>query len=284
MTKLDVAGILIKIKADDGCEYRKLKPFFSNSDETADLSIDIFGCDEIKNNVGEPAVNGDIRWECGSEGSKDVSLYIYENNSDEIAFRIDARESWDYARAYFSRKYYDGKYAITGPVGDILFRNRILYHSGMVIHASAIEWEGKGIIFSAPSGMGKSTQAGLWRKYKKAKVLNDDRSAIRLIKNRPYVYGIPWNVSSSKVINASAPLFSVIVLEQSEENKICRLSKQEALLRLMPRCFLPYYQKGLMDIALNNLEKIIITTPVYLLSCKPDREAVELVCECLKLS
>ncbi|WP_370839368.1 hypothetical protein [Intestinibacter bartlettii] len=33
----------------------------------------------------------------------------------------------------------------------------------------------KGILFSAPSGTGKSTQADLWEKYENAEIINGDR-------------------------------------------------------------------------------------------------------------
>lgn len=284
MMKFDIAGILISVEADDEGEYKRLKSFYSNSCRAADIIVDIFGCEEIKDSTGNSSANEGIRWERGSKDGKNISLYLYKHNSDEVAFKLDTHENWDCAHLYYNKKYFDGKYAFTGPVGEILFRNRILFHSGIVIHASAIEWNGRGIIFTAPSGTGKSTQANLWKKYKKAKVLNGDRPAIRVIEHQPYVYGTPWSGSSPEFVNAAVPLFAVIILEQSKDNKIYRLSKEEALLRLMPRCFLPYYHENLMNLALNNLEEIIVTTPVYLLSCRPDREAVELVYECLKSS
>ena len=41
--------------------------------------------------------------------------------------------------------------------------SRILLHQGgLILHASYIIWNDRGILFTAPSGTGKSTQAGLW--------------------------------------------------------------------------------------------------------------------------
>ncbi len=41
------------------------------------------------------------------------------------------------------------------------FYMKLLKHQGFMIHASAVEKEGKAYLFSAPSGTGKSTHAGL---------------------------------------------------------------------------------------------------------------------------
>jgi hypothetical protein len=113
-------------------------------------------------------------------------------------------------------------------------------------------------------------------------MLNDDCPAIRVSDGQPFVYGTPWSGSSNIFINSKVPILAVVLLEQAPENTIRQLSNHEAVNKLMPRCFLPYYDSRLMDMAINTLEKIISAVPVYLLKCRPDREAVELVHQCVK--
>ena len=45
----------------------------------------------------------------------------------------------------------------------------------LLMHASAVSWNGQGLVFTAPSGTGKTTQAELWARYKGAKILNGDK-------------------------------------------------------------------------------------------------------------
>jgi lipid II:glycine glycyltransferase (peptidoglycan interpeptide bridge formation enzyme) len=59
------------------------------------------------------------------------------------------------------------------------------------------------------------------------------------------------------------------------------LSVTDAISYLMPRCFLAYHDQKLMNLAIDNLERIISAVPIYLFGCRPDREAVELVHRCL---
>ena len=39
---------------------------------------------------------------------------------------------------------------------------KLLQRSAVILHASYIDWDGSAILFTGPSGTGKSTQAELW--------------------------------------------------------------------------------------------------------------------------
>ena len=60
---------------------------------------------------------------------------------------------------------------------------------GAILHSSFIEVGGKAVLFTAPSGTGKSTQAGLWRENRGAVVINGDRSVLRIIDSVPCASG-----------------------------------------------------------------------------------------------
>ena len=47
----------------------------------------------------------------------------------------------------------------------LAFENVLINHTGFILHSSFISWQNNGILFTAPSGTGKSTQADLWKKY-----------------------------------------------------------------------------------------------------------------------
>jgi len=167
--------------------------------------------------------------------------------------------------------------------GEMLFRAAILHHNGIMIHSSAIAYRGCGIVFSAPAGTGKSTQADLWREHLGATVLNGDRAAIRLINDIPYVYGPNWSGSSLDRLNKKAPLKAIVMLEQAKTNEIRELTHAEAVRYLLPRCYMQTGVASQIELALENLESILAAVPVYLLKCLPDREAVELTCKIIGL-
>lgn len=163
------------------------------------------------------------------------------------------------------------------------FRYMLLRREGVQIHCSSIDYKGKGLIFSAPSGTGKSTHVGLWCELfgDDVTIINEDRPAIRYIDNAPMICGTPWSGTSDNFVNKIVPLSGIVMLEQAPENTIERLSGPIVLQLLMPRCFLPYFDAELMVEAMNILERLVKDVPVYLLKCRPDYEAVELVRKCL---
>lgn len=175
------------------------------------------------------------------------------------------------------------KVPFEGSVGEVLFRTAILFHNGIVVHSAAINCNGTGIIFSAPSGTGKSTQANLWRQYKGAAILNGDRPALRLIDETVYVYGTLWSGSSPDFQNAKAPLKAIVMLEQAEQNSLRPLTPEEAVRYLLPRIYLPYGLEDLLEKAVDNADAIIRRVPVCLLKCRPDFEAVEIVSQWLNM-
>lgn len=115
-----------------------------------------------------------------------------------------------------------------------LFHINLLNHNGMALHASAVEYQGKVYLFSASSGTGKSTHTRLWQQVfgPEAKIINDDKPALRLIDGKWYAYGTPWSGKGSNQ-NSHAPVAGICFLKQAKENKIRRLSAAEAVMNLL---------------------------------------------------
>lgn len=152
----------------------------------------------------------------------------------------------------------------------------LLHHSGLLLHASFIRWKGRGLLFSAPSGTGKSTQAALWADYEKAEIINGDRAGLRLLDGGWQAYGLPYAGSSGVYRNQSAALQGVVVLRQAEENRIRRLSPAQAARFLYPELTIHHWDRSFTERAMDLLAGLVTAVPVYLLECLPDRGAVDL--------
>ena len=153
----------------------------------------------------------------------------------------------------------------------------------VVLHSSYIIYEGKGIVFTAPSGTGKSTQADLWKQNRThVEIVNGDRSVLSCEEHIPVVHGIPFCGSSGISLNRAVPLRAIVVLRQGKENVICRLHGAEALKMIYSECCVSPWDKKCMENILQLLIAITVETPVYLLSCRPDGSAVELLDKTLK--
>lgn len=163
-----------------------------------------------------------------------------------------------------------------------LFTPALILRGGLMIHASSIEWNGHGVIFPAPSGTGKSTHVHLWQKRYGVTILDGDQTSCRLVDGVPVVFGLPWCGTSGEFVNASRPLRAIVFLEQAPLNSIARLTSNEAAVRLFARCFMHMSNEAMTDRALQTIQEIVGRTDCYLLMCRPDFEAVELVKQCLE--
>ena len=160
---------------------------------------------------------------------------------------------------------------------EIIFRNRLLFHNGIVLHSSAVDYKGEAILFTAPSGTGKSTHASFWVNDFGAKIINDDHPALIHKNGKTLAHGTPWAGERGCFINGSRPIKAIVVIEQGKSNSIERLSKLEILKSVFPRCFIPYYDKNMMDKAIGIFEILIGDVDIYRLSCRPEVGAAELV-------
>lgn len=152
-------------------------------------------------------------------------------------------------------------------------------HNMMLIHASAVKYRDKAILFTAPSGTGKTTQAELWRDVVNAEIINGDRVFIKSAgdDNKLYAWGSPWSGSSPYIVNDCAEIEAIIVLEQAQENLLQRLDAREAMMQLSANSFLPMWDAKCLEGMLEVMGLVLKKLPVYRLACKLDEEVVELV-------
>lgn len=149
--------------------------------------------------------------------------------------------------------------------------------NAFLLHASVIDWQGKGILFTAPSGTGKSTQAELWRVHENAQIINGDRGLVRLSEKGWQVYGSPYAGTSGIYTNLSAKIACIVVLSQGPENCLKRLSPMAAFHHLYRGTTLPIWETGAVEAITEQLLNLSQTIPIYHLSCRPDQGAVEVL-------
>ncbi|MDR1569146.1 MAG: hypothetical protein LBS72_01505 [Oscillospiraceae bacterium] len=156
-----------------------------------------------------------------------------------------------------------------------LFEKMLLAHGAVMLHCSLIDWNGKGVAFTAPSQTGKSTQARLWQQRRGARIINGDRAILRALPDGVFAYGSPWAGSSELYVNARVPLSALVVLAQAKENSTRALTHDEALRYFLIGTSLPMWDERLLDAGLAAIERILTDVPLYYLACTPDERAVE---------
>ena len=154
----------------------------------------------------------------------------------------------------------------------------IIDKSGFFLHCSCLKYKGEAIIFTAPSGTGKSTHASLWRRHfgDEVTMINDDKPLVREKDGRFIVYGTPWNGKHGIGNNISAPIKAVVFLRQAPDNRAERISPVDALTLLLQQTVLPS-DKTRMSNLLDMLGRLVETIPMLRLGCTISDEAVEVI-------
>lgn len=145
---------------------------------------------------------------------------------------------------------------------------------GFVFHSAYVNWQGKAILFTAPSGTGKSTQAELWREHRGAEVINGDRSAVIVTEAGVAAGGVPFAGSSQICKNQTLPLAAIVYLAQAPETTIRKLRGFEAFRRVWEGVSVNTWDREDVAMVSEAAQKTVQTVPVYYLSCTPDESAV----------
>lgn len=152
----------------------------------------------------------------------------------------------------------------------------ILLRSGaMLLHASYILTERGAILFTAPSGTGKTTQAELWRRHRGARIVNGDRAVLGFQNGEPSAFGFPLSGTSADCRNLTAPVRAVVRLSQAAENNVRRLNVRESIRVLLNGTYLPPEYRSDLPIAFDAAAALAECIPVYSLACLPNVTAIE---------
>lgn len=142
-------------------------------------------------------------------------------------------------------------------------------------HGVLMEHNGKGIIICAPSGVGKTTHARLWRDKKNALIINGDNACCHKENGVWKGFGIPWCGTSGESVNRSAEIAAIVVLERGAENKVHRLEEYDAFCKLLPLIHYPLWSSKNTSVATELCTEFLKDIPAFRLECKPDAQAVE---------
>lgn len=255
-----------------------LRPFLCSGVECVDCTIRI-----VVGQLPQPGDNGYWHGPEYYEIPVDGKRIFHCHKSCEAPFaltEIDPNRDIEITVRPDCVEYFSGTSGIFNRIG---FENLLLQHDGLLLHASLIEYDHRGIAFTGPSGVGKSTQADLWQRSFGAAIVNGDRAALRKTSNRWMAYGSPYAGTSGIYRNESAPLAAIVVLKQGTQNKLRRLSGAEPMGYIWPELSARRWDAEFVDQAASLCVQLLTDIPVYLLECLPDESAATLLKEGLSL-
>lgn len=145
---------------------------------------------------------------------------------------------------------------------------------GFLLHSSWIRVGEKAVLFTGPSGVGKSTQAALWEQHRGAELINGDRAAVFPTETGAEVRGIPFCGSSGVTKNCTLPLAAVVCLSQAPKTAITRLTGARAFQRLWQECCINLWNPSDIEACTRSVSDVVSRIPILHLACTPDCSAV----------
>lgn len=163
------------------------------------------------------------------------------------------------------------------------FYRQLIDFNGFMLHSSAVVLEDKAYLFSADSGVGKSTHTALWRQcFPEAYILNDDKPAIRLLEGKFFVYGTPWSGKTEQNENRKVELGGICFLHRSSQNEISPMETKKAIENLLMQTV----RLGLKEPEFTKIyavwDRLLSEYQIYDLGCLADRQAAYLSSKVLK--
>ena len=161
--------------------------------------------------------------------------------------------------------------AIQRKLADFLFSRNVL-----MTHGSTVAVDGRAYLFTAKCGTGKSTHTRLWRQVfgNRAAMVNDDKPFLKITDEGIYACGSPWSGKHGLDTNITVPLQGICILERGKENRIRRISPEEAIPMLLHQthCPLSLENPEQFETLVSELAK---KTPLWQMECNMEPQAAE---------
>lgn len=160
----------------------------------------------------------------------------------------------------------------------------LIHHDGVSIHASCIVYNGNAVLFTAPSGTGKSTQADIWNNLMNTKTLNGDRPFLHLFPTEVRAYGVPWDGKEQMFLQENYPISAIIEVRQARKNSVRKMNEEQSFKLMMNQCFIPMWDQTTSFYAVKTIKSMVKKVQFYRLFCLPENSSAELLHEILFLN
>lgn len=148
---------------------------------------------------------------------------------------------------------------------------KLILSGNLILHSSCVFIDDEAILFSGPSGKGKSTRANKLIEVLSGNWISGDRPILN-----PYelmVYGAPWDGKESIHVNIAKKIGVIFQIHRSKYTLIRRVSKLKVREFLLQQLFFPMWDKMLLLKLFKSVDKLISENLIYDLYCDQTHNA-----------
>lgn len=272
---LNIAGVSIRMELEQPVAVTDaFRPFLRREEEPQFRAV--FRCVRKLPCIPEKVLHEDMCFRVHPDGKGGYLRSFFDAPRDLSPY---ARATYDYPNGLIQVEYLEkGKHCVS-EMSNSFFHLGIeavmLQKQRLFLHAACVATHLGGLLFSGPSGIGKSTQAQLWCRYRGSRLINGDRTILSRDGNTYRAWGSPYAGSSRCFVNASVPVAAIVMLKQDQTCSLRRLEAGEAFRKIYSGLTVYSWDRNstaaVCDLALQLVRQI----PVFEFSCTADAAAVD---------
>ena len=211
------------------------------------------------------------------EQTPDYTIYVRYAQPEEETPHVQGYANVQQEECRFTVALRREKYlnpSVWNVIGMLPLPLLLLQKGTLMLHASYVLHRGQAVLFSGPCGIGKSTQAALWNRYRGAQIINGDRVLLipgteRCLAGSHFFCG-----TSGICANVTAEVKAIILLDQGEQNSIEKCSPIFTFRQLLAQLNYDIKDRDQIEKVTGLLQTLMTTTPIYRYSCRMDESAV----------
>ncbi len=282
--KLNIADIIFSVNSDDpDIHFKPEEGFCSFIENNTNTEVQV----NIKVKRGKPKFNTEniiFDVPAKEDGSKLWTILSHKNayclhtflqndDKDEVfALFGDDFLNWE---IYYNHP--DSSTFVTDPfaypLGPIIIMYAAMMNNGVMIHASAVNYNNDGYLFCGFSGRGKTTISRLFSDSG-AQLINDDRIIIRKQNGDFVAYNTPMHYTDKK---KSVKIKNCFLIHHASANQISISEGAKAMAQLSALCLQHNYNEKLISAVINLSADFCSYIPVYNLGFFPDKEILDFI-------
>ena len=155
--------------------------------------------------------------------------------------------------------------------------NCLLAAGGLILHCCYIMYRGEAILFTAPSGTGKTTQGKLWERVFGAEIINGDKALLQQCGGRWNAWGYPFHGSAPECEDERYPVRAVVAVAQAAHDRAEPLNPAQAFVFLFEGITVNAWNKERTGRAADLLQDVTAQVPVIRLECTVRESAAEVL-------
>ena len=226
--------------------------------------------------LSEP-VYQDEKFEIYRDADRELRFYHMEDESARVTYAYSICSDNKIQLVLYKNSNYLQAHPHFPFLHHIHIEQQLLQSQAMILHSCFMEYHGKGILFTAPSGTGKTTQGKLWERIYQASIINGDRCLIQKYKDRFYGCGYFNHGSAPECENRIIPLDAIVIVRQSPSDQIVELSLQEKIQWIYSETTVNKWNSDAISATLDLIIELVTQVRVIRLNCTMNDSAAHVL-------